>query len=117
MNRDPLGWVLYDADCSFCTRLASKWKRRIEASGFDVLAVQTPGFKEKLTLLPQENPNDEIRLLFSHGKMLSGVDVYSFLFKQISGYRPLGMIIDLPIIRPLAQRIYEIIKRRRSCSH
>ena len=71
--KEVVGWVLYDADCRFCTGLAKRFRVLLAARHFELLALQTPWVRQKLDLADNELLA-EMRLLKPDGTLLGGVD-------------------------------------------
>jgi len=50
----PLGWVLYDADCGFCTRWAWHLARFVGPRGYHLAPLQAPWVRQRLALSEEE---------------------------------------------------------------
>ena len=48
------GVLFYDADCPFCVRLAGRVRPGLAGRGFQLLPLQTPGYREQLGLTEAE---------------------------------------------------------------
>jgi predicted DCC family thiol-disulfide oxidoreductase YuxK len=89
------GWVLYDADCGVCTRLAQFWKPTLVRLGFSTAPLQSPWVPERTGLALEELLTD-IRLLASDGTLLSGPNVYRHVMRRLWWAYPLYLLSKAP---------------------
>ena len=108
----PLGWVLYDAACGFCSWWIPFWRKTIQRTGYDIAPVQSKWVKDKLNL-PTDKLNNDIRLLLKNGTLINGADAYIFGMKRVWWSRPLGLFLGLPGIRWVTWRFYKLFNRNR----
>lgn len=111
----PAGWLLYDAECAFCTRTARRVERLIARRGFVILPLQTPWVQEQLGL-QSGAPLREMVVLLRDGRHFGGADGALQLARHFWWSLPLVWLAALPGIRPLLRRLYAAIAARRSCS-
>jgi predicted DCC family thiol-disulfide oxidoreductase YuxK len=107
------GWVLYDADCRWCVRLARRFRPWLAARHFELLPLQTPWVQTRLGL-PDSRLLDEMRLLLPDGKLLGGADA----LLEISGHCawPFRRAGRLPAIKRLLHVGYGWVARHRGCA-
>ena len=114
-GRHARGWLFFDADCTFCTRLA-RWVRPIlERHGMTVAPLQDPRVIALLAL-PEEQLLRELRFLLADGHHYGGADAVLALAREIWWARPLVWIFSPPAMMPLARRGYRWVAARRSCA-
>jgi predicted DCC family thiol-disulfide oxidoreductase YuxK len=90
-----LGWVLYDADCAVCTRLARFWDPTLSRLGLSTAPLQSPWAPGR-TGLSEEDLRKDIRLLQPDGKVISGPDVYRYVMRRLWWAYPLYFLSLAP---------------------
>jgi predicted DCC family thiol-disulfide oxidoreductase YuxK len=105
-------WVLYDADCGACIRLARRFENVLARRGFELLPLQTPWVRERLGFSDAQLLA-EMRLLFADGKTFGGADAVVRLAKQIWWAWPMWLISRTPGAMPLLRRGYRWFAHRR----
>lgn len=109
------GWVLYDADCDFCSRWVRRFARTLERRGFRLAPLQADWVREQLRLEDEELLAD-IRLLLPDGRQVAGADVYRHCMRRIWWAWPLWLLSILPIKRNLFDWAYRTFARNRHCA-
>jgi predicted DCC family thiol-disulfide oxidoreductase YuxK len=113
-GRHAKGWLFFDADCSFCTRIA-RWLEPILARrGFAVAPLQDPRVGSLLGLSRQELLR-ELRFLLSDGTQYGGADAVLVVARQIGWGRPLVWFANIPGATALLRKGYRWVASRRSC--
>jgi predicted DCC family thiol-disulfide oxidoreductase YuxK len=116
----PRGWVLYDADCSFCTDLLARVKADLVAGGFQPEPLQTPWVRERLNL-PEQTLLAEMRVLTREGQVLGGADALVFIAKELRSLRRpwwawlLVIAGKMSFSMPILRAAYRWIAARRRC--
>lgn len=108
----PRGWVLYDADCGFCTRWAWRIALFVGPRGFHLAPLQAPWVRERLRLSEAELLH-ELRVLTADDALYGGADALLFLARQIWWAWPIAALAWLPGMMPLARAAYCWIARNR----
>src|SRR5258707_3309265 len=72
-GRHARGWLLFDADCKFCTRIARWLVPILEKRGMALAALQDPRVGALLGL-PREELMREMKFLLSDGSQYGGGD-------------------------------------------
>ena len=108
----PRGWVLYDADCGFCTRWAWRIALFVGPRGFHLAPLQAPWVRRRLAL-PESELLDELRVLTADDMIYGGADALLYLARQIWWARPLAALARLPGVMPLARAAYRWVARHR----
>lgn len=108
------GWVLYDAECAFCTRWMARLEKAIVRRQFQLAPLQTPWVNERLGLAQSSTP-DEIKLLTVEGSVFGGADALIYLARLIWWAWPVYLLARLPGAKPLLRAAYRAVARRRHC--
>jgi predicted DCC family thiol-disulfide oxidoreductase YuxK len=88
-GRHARGWLFFDGECGFCTRIA-RWVAPILARyGFGVAPLQNPRVAALLGLSPSELLR-EMRVVMSDGTHSGGADAAVALAREIWWARPLA---------------------------
>lgn len=114
-GRHARGWLFFDAECKFCTRLARWLAPILERRGLAVAPLQDPRVGALLGL-PRNALLREMRFLHSDGQHLGGADAAVELAKEIWWWRPLVWLSALPGMMSLLRAAYRWIAAQRSCS-
>ncbi|MGB2621763.1 MAG: DCC1-like thiol-disulfide oxidoreductase family protein [Candidatus Acidiferrum sp.] len=114
-GRHARGWLFFDAECGFCTRIARWLAPILERRGLDVAPLQDPRVGALLGMTREELLR-EMRLLLSDGRQFGGADVAVALAREIWWARPLAWIARLPGMMEILRKGYARIAVRRSCS-
>jgi len=110
------GWVLYDADCPLCTRLALDFRPMLRRRHFDLAPLQSPWARTRLGLTPPQLLA-EMRLLRADGTVFSGADALLEISRHLWWAWPLRQAGRLPVILKLLRSGYRWVARNRSCAH
>ena len=110
----PTGWIFFDAACGFCAANRRRWGRLFERRGFVWLPLQTAGTAERLGVT-REQLMVEMWVLPTGARPLNGVDAWIGLMRHVWWLKPLGMVLGLPGIKPVAQAVYRWVARHRYC--
>ena len=113
-GRHARGWLFYDAECNFCTRLARWLARPLHKRGLAVAPLQDPRVGALLGL-PREELLRAIRLVMSDGQQYAGAEVLVALARELWWLRPLAWIAMVPRGSSFLRWIYEYVARRRKC--
>ncbi len=109
-----LGVVLYDGQCSFCSRWVKYWAGTLGRAGFEIASLDEPWVAEKVRM-PHEELLTDIRLLTAGGQLISGADVYLYVTRRIWWAWPFYAIFSLPGFNRLLHVGYRCFARNRYC--
>lgn len=113
-ERRARGWLFFDAQCAFCTRIA-RWLAPILARrGLGVAPLQDQRVGALLGMTRKELLN-ELRFLLSDGTNSGGVRAVLAVAREIWWARPLVWLAALPRAMPLLDAAYKWIAARRGC--
>jgi predicted DCC family thiol-disulfide oxidoreductase YuxK len=114
-GRHAHGWLFFDAECVFCTKIA-RWSAPIlERRGLALAPLQDPRVAALLGL-SHDKLMREIHFLMSDGAQYGGADAVIALARQIWWGRPLVWLAKIPGMKNLLRTAYRAIAVSRSCS-
>ena len=99
--------VFFDGQCSLCTKEVTRWRRaafREPVEWFDITGKEAE--------LVELGIDPEQALLTLHtrtadGRIRTGIDSYILLLSQLPRWRWLGVLMGLPVIKPLLGWFYD----------
>lgn len=113
-NRNPIT-VFYDGACPSCVRDRSMYERLAGDRGDGIHWFDITGeadFLRRIGIDPQKAER-ELHVKDPHQQVVSEIDAYILLMRNVPVLRPLAWIVGLPLIRPALSRIYRQMVDRR----
>ena len=114
-GRHARGWLFFDAECGFCTRLARWIAPILSRRGMSVAPLQDPRVGALLGMARNDLMR-ELRFLWSDGTQYGGADAVLAVAREIWWGRPLVWFSELPGAMRLLHSGYRWVAARRSCS-
>jgi predicted DCC family thiol-disulfide oxidoreductase YuxK len=114
-GRHANGFLFFDADCVFCTKIARRLQPILQRQNLAVAPLQDPRVATLLGL-SRENLMREIHLLMSDGTRYGGADAVVALARQIWWSRPVVWLARIPGVMPLLRGGYRYMARNRRCA-
>lgn len=114
-GRHARGWLFFDAECGFCTRIAQWLAPILERRGLALAPLQDPRVAALLGLSRQELMR-EMRFLLSDGSHFGGADAAVALAREIGWAAPLVWASRIPGVMGALRRGYRWIAERRKCA-
>jgi predicted DCC family thiol-disulfide oxidoreductase YuxK len=114
-SRHARGWLFFDAECRFCTKIARLLAPILHRRGLAVAPLQDPRVAPLLGLSHHQLMR-EIHLLMSDGQQYGGADAAVALARQIWWARPIVWLASVPGMPRLFRSAYRIIAANRHCS-
>ena len=114
-GRHAKGWLFFDAECRFCTRLARWIAPILERRGMAVAPLQDPRVGALLGI----GRNDlmrELRFLWSDGTQYGGANAVVAVAHEIWWGRPLVWFSKIPGAMSLLHAGYRWVAVQRSCA-
>jgi predicted DCC family thiol-disulfide oxidoreductase YuxK len=108
------GWVLYDGNCPFCVRWASRLEKVLTRRGFDLAPLQAPWVSECLDLSIPETPG-EMLVLTTEAELFGGADGILYLARKIWWAKPLYLLGLLPVAHGFLGKAYKALADNRMC--
>ncbi len=109
------GWVLYDGDCSLCSRTARRCKGLLERVGFQIAALQATDAGVAYERDEQGRPTEMI-VVMPDGRELGGADGIVAIARRLWWAWPLYALAQVPWVMNLLRAAYRYIAARRACS-
>lgn len=113
-GRHARGWLFFDAECEFCTRIAGSLARPMRQRGLALAPLQDPRVSALLGITRQELLR-AIRFVSADGNQHSGADALLALARELWWAWPLSWLAKIPGVLPAMQFSYRGVARRRSC--
>ena len=114
-GRHARGWVFFDADCVFCTKIARWLAPILQQRGLQLAPLQDPRVGALLGM-PREQLLLEMRFLLNDGSQFGGADAVVALAREIWWARPLVWLTKIPGMMDLLRTGYRAIAANRSCN-
>jgi predicted DCC family thiol-disulfide oxidoreductase YuxK len=114
-GRHARGWLFFDADCKFCTRIARWVAPFMESRGMALAPLQDPRVGELLGLA-HDDLMKEMQFLLSDGSRYGGADAAVELAREIWWAAPLVWISKIPGMMEILRKGYRWIAARRKCA-
>lgn len=114
-GRHARGWLFFDAECVFCTRIARWLAPILEGRGLAVAPLQDPRVGALLGMSRDELLR-EMRLLLSDGRQFGGAEAAVALAQEIWWARPLVWFSRMPGAMGVLWNWYRSIALHRSCA-
>jgi predicted DCC family thiol-disulfide oxidoreductase YuxK len=114
-GRHARGWVFFDAECGFCTRLA----RRIApllATRDILLAKLQDSRVPKLLGIPPEEVLREIRYLNAEGNQFGGADTFVAVAREFWWAAPFVWFSRIPGGIQILRAVYRYVAAQRECA-
>lgn len=109
------GWLFFDADCKFCTRIARWLAPILHRRGMALAPLQDPRVAELLGLSGPELLY-ELRFLLSNGTSYGGADAVIAVAREIWWAHPLVWLSRIPGMLEILRSGYRWVAARRSCA-
>jgi predicted DCC family thiol-disulfide oxidoreductase YuxK len=114
-GRHARGWLFFDAECGFCTRIVQFLAPRLQRRGLGVAPLQDARVGALLGLSRLDLLR-EIRFLLADGRQYAGASAVFAIAQEIWWARPIVWLSHLPAMMALADAGYRYVARRRSCN-
>lgn len=108
------GWLFYDADCIFCTRVARLLADPMRRRGLGVAPLQDPRVAVLLAL-PHQELLRAIRFVSGDGAQYAGSDALIAVARELRWLRPLVWLSRFGLARQAFSQAYQSIARQRHC--
>jgi predicted DCC family thiol-disulfide oxidoreductase YuxK len=113
-GRHARGWLFFDSECGFCTRIARWLAPILQRRGLSVAPLQDARVGALLGLSQAELMR-EMRVLQADGRHYGGADAGLELAREIWWARPLVWLAKIPGVMPLLRGQYRRFAARRHC--
>ncbi|HET7208315.1 MAG TPA: DUF393 domain-containing protein [Terriglobales bacterium] len=113
-GRHARGWLFFDADCQFCTRIARCLQRPMKRQGLALAPLQDPRVAALLGIPPHELLR-AIRFVSDEGKHYAGADALLAVMRELPWSRPFVWLARIPGVLWLMRFAYQWIAEHRNC--
>jgi predicted DCC family thiol-disulfide oxidoreductase YuxK len=114
-GRHAKGWLFFDAECAFCTRLARWLAPILQRRGMAVAPLQDQRVGALLGMTREELLH-ELRFLFSDGTQHGGAGAVIAMAREIWWARPLEWLARAPMVMKIFDTAYRWAAHRRNCA-
>jgi predicted DCC family thiol-disulfide oxidoreductase YuxK len=114
-GRHARGWLFFDADCHFCTRIARGLEPIMQRRGLALAPLQDPRVASLLGL-SREELLLEIKFLAPDGQQYGGADAVVGVAREIWWAKPIVWLAKVPWIMASFRALYRWIAAGRRCS-
>ena len=114
-ERTARGWLFFDAECRFCTRIARRLTPILRRRGFGVAPLQDPRVGVLLGM-PRRELLKELRFLMRDGSHCGGANAVLAVAREIWWARPLLWLSTLPGAMKFLDAGYKWVASRRGCT-
>jgi predicted DCC family thiol-disulfide oxidoreductase YuxK len=99
--------VFFDGKCNLCSKEINYYQRIAPKNTFNWVDItKTPGELDKFEI----KLSDGLRLMHvadSNGNIFTGADAFIIMWKQIKYWKFLGLFVSLPIVKQIANLLYQ----------
>ena len=113
-GRHARGWLFFDAECQFCTRIASWLAAPMKRRGLATAPLQDPRVGALLGL-SREDLLRAVRFVSADGRQYSGADALLEVARELWWARPLVWISQIPGALPALRTAYRWGAQRWRC--
>jgi predicted DCC family thiol-disulfide oxidoreductase YuxK len=113
-GRHARGWLFFDAECEFCSGIATWLMGPMKRRGLAVAPLQDPRVGSLLGLSPEELLR-AIRFVLTDGSHYAGADAVLAVAGELWWARPLVWAAKLPGMMVVMRAGYRWVAQRRRC--
>jgi predicted DCC family thiol-disulfide oxidoreductase YuxK len=114
-GRQARGWLFFDAECRFCTRIARWLAPILGRRGLGVAPLQDPRVGALLGMTRHELLK-ELRFLLNDGTQFGGARAVLAVAREIWWARPLAWVVGLPGMMAAMDAAYKRVAAKRGCA-
>jgi len=114
-GRHARGWLFFDAQCAFCTRIARWLAPVLGRRGLALAPLQDPRVAPLLGLAPEELLL-EMKFVLSDSGQYGGADAAVALAREIWWAQPVAWLAKVPGVLRVWRSLYRSIALRRRCA-
>lgn len=104
--------VIYDGACAVCTRTVNRLREWDRDARFEMVPYQADGVRERFPEITAEEFERSVQLIGPEGRFQGAAAVERILALVPRG-RPLAWLFRIPLVRPIAERVYRLFARNR----
>lgn len=104
--------VVYDGTCVVCQRIVSVL-RRWDRGMLEIVPYQAPAVQARFPWIPAHAYEESLQLVGPGGETWQGAAAIEEVLKVLPRGRLIAWIFRLPLVRPIAERLYRWFARNR----
>ncbi len=109
----PPWTVVYDGQCTVCTRSVNLIRDRDRDGRFELVAYQSDGVPERFPEISRREFEESVQLIGPEGGRWEGAAAIEKILELLPRTRPLAWLFRLPLARPVARWAYRLFARNR----
>ena len=109
----PQCLLIYDGRCRMCVTAKDGLERLSGGQELRIIPYESDEAKQVLGSRHQGGRPEAAFLVTADGRIASGLDAFLPLLPGIAGGRVLAKLFALPLVKPLAYRVYALVARHR----
>jgi predicted DCC family thiol-disulfide oxidoreductase YuxK len=114
MQQTPFQYtVLFDGHCPICLASVRRLKRWDTRGALVFLAAQDPSVPRDFSQLSREALVESLHLVGPGGEVWQGAEALEVLVNLLPGLSRARFLFRVPLVRPVARRVYRWIARNR----
>jgi len=113
-GRHARGWLFFDAECDFCTRITGWLREPMKHRGLAAAPLQDPRVADLLGLSPDQLRR-AIRLVLTDGRQYLGAEALLAVVREVWWSPPLAFMSKVPGALLVMRAGYGWAARRRRC--
>ena len=96
-------------------RASAMWlmRRALSGGALEILPCRSSVRRERFPQVPETLCMTAMQLVLPDGRVLGGADAVPELLRRIRGWGWVAGVFDVPVVRPLARRVYAWIAANR----
>jgi predicted DCC family thiol-disulfide oxidoreductase YuxK len=110
--KEPVGWILFDGNCGFCTGSIHPFESWLHNLGFGLAPLQEGWVQERLGIERGEIP-PEMKVISDAGEILGGIDAWLHILAQSAWTWPMYFLGHRPGVHGILDFGYRWIARNR----
>lgn len=115
-DKYPLPCLLYDSECTMCTRFKQALERIPGADSITKVSIHN---NEIYTYFPSLDPaqcNQEVHLIDEDENILSGAEVITYLAKKFPGVKKIAWLLETNVGKKSLDYFYKMVSKYRNSS-
>ena len=105
--------VVFDGDCTVCTRLANVLRKWDGGRMLEVVSSQTPGVTARFPWIPMHAYAEALQLIATDGTTWQGAAAIEQLLTVLPRGKWVAWIFGIPFVRTIADQFYRWFARNR----
>lgn len=110
----PAPWtVVYDGECEVCLVSVNRLRDWDRAGRFEMVAYQSEGVMARFPDITEAEFRESVQLIGPERGRWAGADAVEKILGLVPRTRPLAWLFRVPLVRPIARRVYRLFARNR----